>query len=160
MVVRFSDKEIAIFLKERKKLSSDFWKQINLKSKRGHQEREIELTGDSGNQYRLILRKNNINPLDFSIILAHCPSDTTLIFRLRRYNGKSHEHTNRIEKITFYDYHIHEATERYQEFGAREDAYAEPCRRFSDFYSALECMIEDCCFDISESGRHPLLENL
>jgi len=55
--------------------------------------------------------------LDFSIILAYCPEASNQLFRLRRYNGKSHEHTNTIEADKFYNYHIHTATERYQELG-------------------------------------------
>jgi hypothetical protein len=51
---------------------------------------------------------------------------------LRRHNGRSHEHTNQIEASTFYDFHIHMATERYQELGMREDAYAEATDRFGD----------------------------
>ena len=48
------------------------------------------------------------------------------VFRLRRYNGKSHEHTNPIEKEIFYDFHIHTATERYQVLeNKKEDTYAE-----------------------------------
>ena len=65
------------------------------------------------------------------------------MFRLRRYNGRSHEHTNQIESVTFHDFHIHFATERYQEMGAREDAYAEPTERFGDFRGALQCLSED-----------------
>ena len=69
-----------------------------------------------------MLRQNKINRLDFSVILAVRVPQSNLLFRLRRYNGKSHEHTNHIEGDTFYDYHIHMATERYQEIGTRKDA--------------------------------------
>lgn len=66
--------------------------------------------------------------------------------RLRRYNGKSHEHTNKIESQKFGGYHIHQATERYQQSGTREDEYAEPTRRYSDLHGAFRCMIGDCKF--------------
>jgi hypothetical protein len=99
-----------------------------------------------GNTYRLILRESAYNPMDFSVILAISPRSSSVLFRLRRYNGKSHEHTNQIESLTFYDFHIHEATERYQEIGAREDAYAEPTDRYSDLHSALRCLLSDCFF--------------
>jgi hypothetical protein len=69
------------------------------------------------------------------------------MFRLRRHNGKSHEHTNQIEASTFYDFHIHMATERYQELGMRENAYAEATDRFGDFDSALRCLVDDCRFE-------------
>lgn len=66
------------------------------------------------------------------------------MFRLRRYNGKSHVHTNRIEKEkSFYDFHIHEATELYQQHGMREDAFARPTQRYNDYQSALVCLFED-----------------
>ena len=89
-----------------------------------------------------------LNTLDFSAILAvHIPQSNRL-FRLRRYNGKSHEHTNSIEGDTFYGYHIHTATERYQEIGAREDAYAEVTDRYNDLDGALDCLLHDAGFDV------------
>ena len=39
------------------------------------------------------------------------------------------------------------ATERYQEIGSREDAYAEATERYSDFAGAIDCMLEDAGFD-------------
>lgn len=35
------------------------------------------------------------------------------------------------------------ATERYQNLGTREDAYAEPTDRYVDYRGALHCLIED-----------------
>jgi len=109
----------------------------------------LDIKGQDGNDFRLILRQSVFNPLDFSIILAYRPPQSNILFRLRRYNGKSHEHSNLIEEITFYDYHIHQATERYQNIGAREDSYAEPTNRFSEFYQAISCLVEDCGFEFS-----------
>jgi hypothetical protein len=83
-----------------------------------------------------------------------------VIFRLRRYNGKSHEHTNLIEDVSFYEYHIHQATERYQLLGAREDSYAEPTDRFSDFYQAVSCLMEDCGFEIPSGAQRSLFEEM
>ena len=101
-----------------------------------------------GGAFRIILRRNILNALDFSAILAvHIPQSNRL-FRLRRYNGKSHEHTNSIERDNFYDYHIHMATERYQEIGAHEDAYAEITNRYDDLKSALDCLFSDAAFDV------------
>jgi hypothetical protein len=129
-----------------------------LRDKHGHKERELDINGAGGNQFRLILRQSNINPLDFSIILAVFPPGTSQMCRLRRYNGKSHEHTNQIENDTFYDFHIHQATERYQELGAQEDAYAEPTNRYADFSMALSCMLEDCRFDIPQAPQLSFFE--
>jgi hypothetical protein len=82
------------------------------------------------------------------VILGYLREDVTSLFRLRRYNGKSHEHTNKIEGNTFYEFHIHTATERYQDRGMDEDAFAEPTTRFSDLNGAIDCMVADCGFDL------------
>ena len=101
----------------------------------------------SGNEFRLILRHNSINPLDFSVILAVRVPRTNRLFRLRRYNGKSHEHKNSVEKEIFYDFHIHTATQRYQVLeNKKEDKYAEVTDRYGDFNGALECLLEDAGF--------------
>jgi hypothetical protein len=113
MAARFSDHEIAEMIREPKTLPKNYLSRIQLREKRGHKERELDVTGDNGRQYRLILRQSNVNPLDFSVILAVIPPDSNQLFRLRRFNGKSHEHTNPIEGETFYDFHVHSATERY-----------------------------------------------
>ena len=89
-----------------------------------------------------------LNALNFSAILAVHVQQSNRLFRLRRYNGKSHEHTNSIERDTFDDYHIHVATERYQEIGADEDAYAEITNRYDDLESALDCLFTDAEFDV------------
>ena len=89
-----------------------------------------------------------MNVLDFSIILVVRVPKSNQLFRLRRYNGKSHEHKNHIENNSFYGFHIHLATERYQEIGTREDAYAEATDKYGDYSSALRCFIEDMNFDV------------
>ena len=87
-----------------------------------------------------------MNHLDFSIILAVQIPQSNQLFRLQRYNGNSHQHTNLIEKETFRDFHIHRATERYQLVGVREDAYATPTARYGDFDGALDCLYDDSNF--------------
>lgn len=87
---------------------------------------------------------SKLNQLDFSAILAVRLPKANTVFRLRRYNGRSHEHTNRIEGQRFYGFHIHLATERYQALGMDEEAYAEPTERFCDFESAVQCLVDDC----------------
>lgn len=156
MAAKYSDAEIKKLLQEKKPLSVDFRSRIRLRDKRGHKEQELDVQGAKGNQFRLILRQSHFNALDFSIILVHCPADSNQLFRLRRYNGKSHEHTNGIELERFYDFHVHTATERYQELGTREDTYAEPTNRFSDFHSAVDCMLSDCTFHIPEDPQGSL----
>jgi len=160
MAAKYSESEIMSLIGERKSLGEDFQIMQQLRDKRGHKERELDVQGANGNHFRLILRQSDFNPLDFSLILAVQPKDFKLLFRLRRYNGRSHQHTNHIEKKTFYDFHIHMATVRYQELGSREDAYAEPTDRYSDFGSALECMLEDCGFDVPGGRKKNTVEEI
>ena len=155
-----SDQEIENLLQEPKILPGDYHQRIQVRPKRGHKERELDIKGGSGNDFRLILRQSTFNALGFSIILAFRPAKSNVIFRLRRYNGKSHEHTNLIEDVSFYEYHIHQATERYQLLGAREDSYAEPTDRFSDFHQAVSCLMEDCGFEIPSGAQRSLFEEM
>jgi hypothetical protein len=80
-----------------------------------------------------------------------------MVFRLRRYNGKSHEHTNKIEGNKFYDFHIHYATERYQNTGFTEDAFAMITNRYNSFHGALNCMVQDCGFQLVPGAQIELL---
>jgi len=160
MAARYSDGQIQTLLAERKPLPADWRGKVQLRSKRGHRERDLAIDGVDGSRFRLILRQNDINAFDFSIILAVEVPNTNQLFRLRRYNGKSHEHTNHLEGDTFYDFHIHMATERYQELGTREDAFAEATGRFDDFHGALRCLLEDCGFDLPDDPQGSLFEEL
>jgi hypothetical protein len=153
-----TDQLIDQLIKEGKPLPADYMAKIQVKPKRGHKERELDIRGVSNSNFRLILRENMFNSLDFSVILAYCPSNSNAIFRLRRYNGKSHEHTNPIEQNKFYDFHIHHATERYQQLGAAEDTFAEPTDRYSDLHEAVLCMIKDCGFELPFNPQLPLFE--
>lgn len=158
MAVMYLDQEIASLVQERKPLPTDWRNQIRLRPKRGHDERQLDLTGDAGSEFRLILKQNQINLLNFSVILAVRVPQSNQIFRLRRYNGKSHEHTNHIEGMKFYDFHIHIATERYQEIGTREDAYAEPTDRYGNFQGALRCLIADANLVVPPEPQRSLFE--
>ena len=157
MPLILTDDEIAQLIAEPKPLPAEFRMRILPKRKRGHKEREMEIQGESGHRFRLIARESSFNPIDFSIILGYVLPGSNIIFRLRRYNGRSHEHTNKIERETFYAFHIHFATARYQETGFSEDAYAEITDRYSDFLSALECIINDCAFRIPPEPQMSLL---
>ncbi len=143
MPADFSDADIARLISEPKQLLSDWRTRLNLRPKRGHKEQQLDLTGELGSDFRIILRQSNINPLDFSAILAVRIPQSNRFFRLRRYNGKSHEHTNQIEGDTFYDFHIHTATQRYQDIGEREDTYAQTTDRYSNLTEAIGCMQHD-----------------
>jgi hypothetical protein len=156
MAAQLTDDEIAALLAEPKALPSDYRARIQPKPKRGHKERELDVSGQHGNEFRLILRQADMNVLDFSVILAYRPAGNSQHFRLRRYNGKSHEHTNAIEEMTFYNFHIHTATERYQDRGMKEDSYAEPTDRYADFDGAITCMLDDCTFELPPDGQPSL----
>ncbi len=158
MPVLLTDNEIADLIGEPKPLPDDFRDRIQTRAKRGHRERELDVTGAAGNAFRIILRESSINPLDFSVILAWMPPQSNTLFRLRRYNGKSHEHTNKIEQETFYDFHVHRATERYQKSGLREDAFAEANPRYQDFAGALRSMMEECGFELPSNYQPELFE--
>lgn len=120
------DPEISAFISETKLLPENWQSHFSLKEKSGfqHKERSIEVFGESGSLFRVILRQNRINAFDFSIILMFRDKDGKE-YRLVRYNGRHpSEHTNKWEKEqgqidhTFSpQFHIHLATERYQEAG-------------------------------------------
>jgi hypothetical protein len=160
MSVRYTDNEIARLLTEQKQLPSNYQNRVQLKRKRGHRESELDVLGVAGSQFRLIMRLNSLNQLDFSIILATLPPGSNSPFRLCRYNGKSHEHTNHIEGHKFYDFHIHTATARYQHLGAREDGYAQPSNRFSDYSTAISCLVTDCAFIVPPGSQASLFGEL
>lgn len=160
MAIAYSDSEISSFVEERKPLSKDWRARLRRRVKRGHSESELSLTVESGREFRIILRQNTVNQFDFSVILAVLIPHSNRLFRLRRYNGKSHEHTNSLEGETFYDYHIHMATERYQEIGAREDAFAQVTDRYQDLDGALDCLIEDACFEAPPDPQLSFLQEM
>lgn len=146
MPVRLTDEDISRLLLEPKPLPQDYLKRFQVRQKHGHGERDLDICGMDGSDFRIILRQSNFNPLDFSVILAYHVPKTNQVFRLRRYNGKSHQHTNSIERQNFYDFHIHKATERYQGIDRDEETFAEPSNRFSDINTAITCLIQDCAF--------------
>ena len=160
MAITYSDQEIAALIQERKPLPTDWRNRTRLKPKRGHSERELEVTGDERSKFRVIFRQNSVDRFDFSVILAVRASGSSQWFRLRRYNGRAHEHTNPIEGMTFRDFHIHVATERYQEFGTREDVYAEPTDRYGDLEGALGCLIKDANFSTPHRSQPGLFEEV
>jgi len=155
MSTKYSDSGIQSLVKEAKELTNDFHKRIKPKNRTGHKESQLEIIGKNGNQFRLIIRLSNTDPLNFSIILALIPQDIRQLFRLRRLNGK-HQHTNIIEKNTFYDFHIHQAIERYQELESKEDWYAEPTTIYTDINSAYGCVFNECNLILPSNYQLPL----
>ncbi len=82
-------------------------------------------------------------------ILGYYPNNSNKLFHLKRYGGKSHEHTNPIEKVNFCDFHIHIVTKRHQFYGnGQENKYAEPTNRFTNYGEAFQCLLNDCGFQL------------
>ncbi len=77
-----------------------------------HKHRDYRITTEAGNQFVVIVKQSVLNMLDFSVVLGYQLPHIYSVFRLRRYNGKAHHHTNSLERERFYDFHIHRATER------------------------------------------------
>ncbi len=61
-----------------------------------HRERQESVRGGDGSGFRLIVRQAMLDLSDFSVILGYEVAETTGLFRLRRHNGDSHEHSNRL----------------------------------------------------------------
>lgn len=141
-----TEDEIASLLAEPKPLPANWAARLSTRAKSsaafGH--RELDVDGTSGGRYRLVIRTNRINPLDFSLILLFRDTDGSE-YRLVRFNGRHpSQHTNKLEKAAKLDnasfrnrFHIHTATERYQLEGFDIDGYAEPTDRYDSFESAL-----------------------
>jgi hypothetical protein len=160
MAIRLTDAEIAAYLTERKELPAGLLRDFRMRPKQGHDVRDFDLRGEDGNAFRVILRQNQFNRFDFSAIVALVPQ-AGAVFRLRRYNGKAHQHSNVIERTpVFYDFHIHEATARYQERGFREDAFALPTTEYADLRGAVRCMLRECGFALADDPQAPLFESL
>ena len=125
MAIIFTDKEIKDLIDQPKQLPPKYRDSLqNSKRKKQHKESKLIVENRDGSEFHIILRQSISNPNDFSLILAYRQVNTSSLFRLRRYNGKNHQHRNIIERISFSDtFHIHEATQRYQDHGMREDAY-------------------------------------
>ena len=126
---------------------------LKAKEKQGHKENDFIIERQDGSKFKIMARQNIHNPLDFSIILGYIKPNSNLLIRLKRYNGKSHQHQNRLEKTgRFYDFHIHSATERYQKAGQyKPEHFAEPTSRYSNILTAWTCFVEDCNIKFTNS---------
>ena len=94
MAGTYSDQEISVLIQERKALPRDWRSRSQLRPKRGHEERDLELVGGAGSEFHVILRKNTINALDFSIIVAVRVPNSNTLFRLaslQRQESRAHQ---------------------------------------------------------------------
>jgi hypothetical protein len=105
------------------------------------------------------LRQNKNTVTDFSAIFAYQEKGANKDFKLRRYNGK-HEHTNKLEKHKLFDFHIHYATQRYQDAGRAEESYAEETNRYSDIKGALTCLINDCNIQVEKDTQTSIFDGI
>ena len=103
-MIRLTEPEITRLVTERKILPANYRELLQLTPKHGHREQNIDILGEAGGEFRLILRQSLSNPLAFSVILGY--KGLPRLFHLRRYNGKAHQHTNKLERQTFYDFMI------------------------------------------------------
>lgn len=84
MAIRLSEDEIEELTAEEKPLPENYRNRFKLIPKKGHGERQLDIEGNNGNKFRIILRQNSINENDYSVILAYLPKGTNIVFRLRR----------------------------------------------------------------------------
>lgn len=154
-----TDQGIEKLLKELKPLPYD-WRSKNQPVKNNIEIiQTIQVIGTNNNIFVLKLRQNSIKNNNFCLTLAYKDSEAGKLFHLKRYDSFN-EHTNRIEKESFEGFHVHTATERYQEFGLkREDAYAEVTDRFNNYENALKCLLEDCNFIVSTDPQISLFRD-
>jgi hypothetical protein len=121
-----------------------------------HREARIDVVGSFGSVFRLIVRQAILDPDDFSVILGYERASSTAIFRLRRHNGSSHDHPNRLEATLVTGFHAHVATERYQAAGFKEDGYAEATNSYSDLPGAIRHMLSVANFEPPTQTSLPL----
>jgi hypothetical protein len=106
-------------------------------------EAETELSSENG-RFILKIRINKVIDNDFSVILLWEDSERRW-HTIRRHNSNTHNHTNVIEKNdTKWEYHKHMITERYQNFGDKEEDYAEATQDYNSVESAINSMMNDC----------------
>lgn len=112
----------------------------------GNEGKTYLLSDAEGNRFNLYLRQNYKPGMDdaFSCGLSYVlPSGET--FTLIRYNGPSHNHSNKLENEKLgYVCHIHKSSKKYLDSTGKADGYAEPTKRYYTLEGALHCLIVDC----------------
>lgn len=142
-------------LKEQKLLPTDYIERLHLKERKdsAHSEASCAMSGVKGHHFRINIRKSNLNPIDFSIILIYEDTKSHTDYILVRYNGDHGSHKNVIEKELIEGCHIHTATERYQSAGLRIDSYAVTTKDYSSYNTAFDRFIKDLNFRLPGQGR-------
>lgn len=147
--IALTDEQVSALISERKQIPQGLCPVKAMTEKQGHRRKDFDVESNSDNRFQIRLRQLCANPLDFSVILLYQLPGLYVWFRLRRYNGLHRGgHTNNLEKQVLPGscFHIHTATERYQQLGLRADTYAQVDARFYDLESAIQCLLTDCGF--------------
>lgn len=153
-MIILSDNEIQALIIEEKNTPDGLYPIKQMTERHQHKRKNLTLTCQSGHEFVIAIRQSALNMMDFSVILGYQLPGSFRIFRLRRYNGNSHQHTNLLENETLDGFHIHTATERYQSApGFKEDHFAAVTKAYYDLNSAIQCFLVDCGF------RSPLDES-
>lgn len=153
-----SNTKIEALIEERKVLPNNGRGKFKKTTHRGNDEYRLNVTGEAGSEFQVIVRMSVFNKLNFSVILGVKVPPPKKFFRLKRYNGDYYLHTNTIEEQEVEGFHIHTATERYQVNGPREEAYAEPTQRYNDVNGALKCLFADANFENPYALQDTLFE--
>ena len=143
MDIILTDQKIRALIREHKVLPDNKRSKFRKRMNRGSNEYLLNITGEEGNKFQVIVRMSVSNKSNFSVILGLKVPPPKKLFRLKRYNGDYHIHTNDIENEEITGFHIHTATERYQKNGIREDDYAESTQRYNNVNGALKCLFAD-----------------
>ena len=156
-----TDREIKNLINESKNMNRSVHSLVmNMKIKQGrgasHSQNMIKFPRSNGEgEWLIYLRQNRENHLDFSCGLGFIPRGRKHAFTLVRYNGKSHQHTNHLEKQEeFYDFHIHQATERYQRSSYADEHYATSTSLYTDIHGAVNALLSDCKVMGDDSGNN------
>jgi hypothetical protein len=148
--VIYSDEQIRKLMDERKVLPDNWEIQLKKKSK------EVLVTGDNGNQFCFGVRFPEPGKLDFSVRLLVMLPNSNERFMLRRYNRGARNHRNHIERNSVGIFHIHYATERYQQKGYNEEQFAKKTSRYTDVFSAIQCLLQDGNFQLPSNPNSQL----
>jgi hypothetical protein len=147
------DAEIERLIAVQKLLPDDWERVLRARPRKefAYKKAALEIPTSAGD-FMIIVRESTINARNFSVILAFVRPNGTF-FRLRRYNGRHGEHFNHLERQIVSGCHVHQATERYQIAGHREDAFAVVSKEFTDTASALRLMFSDCNFKMPDTTQ-------
>lgn len=159
MPIIVTEAEISALMAEQKILSTAWREESPVITKRDDCQRSVQVSGEAGREFVVIARQDQADRNNFSLVLASVvDAETRRLVRLRRYDGGSRRHRNRIEHERVTGCHIHQATERYQLYAnAREDGFAVATDRYSDLGEAWRCLIDDANMSaVAELPDRPL----